>query len=193
MSPFPVRLPNALRHAALAVALSSSLAPALHASDTSPQRMQSLKEIRENAVVIQKWETSCAAASLATVLTYGFQDPVSERYVAATMLEGTAPARVRARGGFSLLDMKRFVEARGYNGDAYQNLSFEELKLFQAPIVPIRVHGFNHYVVLNAVSEHDVLLADPAFGNRRMSLQRFNSIWLNGLAFVVSNQQGSAL
>jgi predicted double-glycine peptidase len=186
-------LSTALRHVAVVFALMSPLLLSANAADAPSFRVQSLKEIREKAVVMQRWETSCAAASLATVLTYGFQDPVSERHVAATMLKGTAPAKVRARGGFSLLDMKRFVEDRGYSGDAYQNLSLEDLKLFHAPIVPIKVHGFNHYVVLNAITESEVLLADSAFGNRRMSLARFNEVWLSGLAFVVSPKPSTAL
>ncbi len=155
-------------------------------AETPPAfRVQSLKEFREKAVVMQRWESSCAAAALATVLTYGFQDPVSEQYAAARMLEKTDPARVKARGGFSLLDMKRFVEGRGYVGQAYQALSYDDLKIFQAPIVPIQVHGYNHYVVVNAVNDAEVQLADPAFGNRTMSVARFKEVWLNGLAFVV--------
>ena len=46
----------------------------------------SLKEIRETGVVIQKWDTSCGAAAMATVLTYHFNDPVSEREVANGLL-----------------------------------------------------------------------------------------------------------
>lgn len=147
--------------------------------------VQSLKETRERALVMQHWETSCAAAAIATVLTYAFHDPVSERYAAAKMLEKTQAAKVRSRGGFSLLDMKRFVEGHGYSASAYGFLSFEDLKLFRAPIVPISVHGYNHYVVVNTVTDTEVLLADPSFGNRSMSIERFKQDWLNGLAFVV--------
>jgi hypothetical protein len=39
--------------------------------------VRSLQEIRQEGVVIQKWDTSCGAAALATVLTYSLQDPVS--------------------------------------------------------------------------------------------------------------------
>lgn len=179
---------DALRLMAAAILSISTFTHGASADERPPFRIESLKEIREKAVVMQQWETSCAAASLATVLTYGFQDPVSERHVAASMLKTTEPLKVRTRGGFSLLDMKRFVEARGYTGDAYRNLALEDLKLFHAPIVPIQTRGFNHYVVLNAVTEREVLLADPAFGNRRMSVARFNEVWLQGLAFVVSPQ-----
>lgn len=146
----------------------------------------SLKEIRERGVVMQKWETSCAAAALATVLTYGFHDPVSERRVAAGMLEKTDPAKVRARGGFSMLDMKHFVEGRGYKGNGYEHLSFDDIKVFFAPIVPINNFGYNHYVVFNGVKGDSVLLADPAFGNRTLSIDRFKKIWMDGLAFVVT-------
>ncbi len=171
--------------AACVFALLVSVVPGANAAF----QVQSLKEIREKAVVMQRWDNSCAAAALATVLTYGFHDRVSERYAAASMLEKTEPAKVRARGGFSLLDMKRFVEERGYRGDAYQHLSLDDLKLFHAPIVPITVYGYNHYVVVNSVSEREVLLADPAFGNRRMPLGRFMKVWLNGLAFVVTHTE----
>ena len=173
-------------------ALISGVAVSVNAETVPSARVRSLKEIREQAVVMQRWETSCAAAALATLLTYGFDDPVSERHAAAKMLEGTEPAKVKARGGFSLLDMKRFVEARGYSGEAYQHLSLEDLKVFRAPIVPISVHGSNHYVVLNAIDHDEVRLADPAFGNRSMSLAQFSQAWLNGLAFVVTPKPGTS-
>jgi predicted double-glycine peptidase len=149
-------------------------------------RVRSLKEIRERAVVMQEFDNSCGAAALATVLTYGLQDPISERYIAARMLETTAPAKIKAQGGFSLLDMKRFVEARGYHAEAYQNLSLADLQLFHAPIVPIGVFGANHYVVLDALDGDRVVLADPAFGRRSMSVAQFNEAWIDGLAFVVT-------
>jgi len=158
------------------------------AQEPSALNVRSLKEIREKAVVMQKFDNSCAAAALATVLTYGLQDPVTERYVAAKMLEKTEPAKVKARGGFSFLDMKRFVKALGYRGEAYQYLSLEDLKLFRAPIVPIHVHGIDHYVVVNAVYADQVLLADPAFGNRAMPLARFKKVWVDGLVFVVTTK-----
>ena len=152
----------------------------------SEPRYTSLKEIRESGVVMQQWETSCAAATIATVLTYGHGDAVSEAHVAATMLKKTDPATVKRQGGFSLLDMKHFVEDRGYTGRGYKHLSVNDLKAFQAPIVPIDNYGFNHYVVFNGMKDDEVFLADPAFGNRRMSLQQFNRVWMDGMAFVVT-------
>ncbi|MFZ4539869.1 C39 family peptidase [Propionivibrio sp.] len=135
---------------------------------------------------MQQWESSCAAAAVATVLTYGFSDPVSERFAAALMLEKTEPEMVRMHGGFSLLDLKTFVEGRGYQGSAYKHLGLEDLRVFHAPIVPIRQKGYDHYVVFNGLSDGRVLLADPAFGNREVSVKRFNEMWMDGMAFVVT-------
>jgi predicted double-glycine peptidase len=148
---------------------------------------RSLKEIRERGVVMQKWENSCAAASLATVLTYGFGDPVSEKWVAQKMLQKTDPAKVRKQGGFSLLDMKQLVDELGYTGSAYKHLRLEHLMLFHAPIVPINPHGFNHYVVFFGMQDGRVLLADPAFGRRHLSREAFESQWMDGMAFLVSH------
>ncbi len=175
---------RAIRLSSCACLLASLSAASVHAQNEA--RYTSLKEIRERGVVMQQWETSCAAATIATVLTYGHGDAVSEAHIAASMLKKSDPATVKKQGGFSLLDMKRFVEDRGYTGRGYKHLSVNDLRAFQAPIVPIDNYGFNHYVVFNGINDDEVFLADPAFGNRKMSLQQFNRVWMDGMAFVVT-------
>ena len=151
------------------------------------ERVRSLKEIREEGVVIQQWDTSCAAAALATVLTYTHNYPVSEQTVAQDMLRYTEPLKVRYRGGFSLLDMKRYVEGLGYRATGFRELSFDDLVLFEGAIVPLNLHGYNHYVVFKGLKEDgDVWLGDPAFGNWTMSKDRFEEVWMDGIAFVVA-------
>ena len=151
------------------------------------ERVRSLKEIREEGVVIQQWDTSCAAAALATVLTYTHNYPVSEQTVAQGMLRYTEPLKVRYRGGFSLLDMKRYVEGLGYRATGFRELSFDDLVLFEGAIVPLNLHGYNHYVVFKGLKEDgDVWLGDPAFGNWTMSKDRFEEVWMDGIAFVVA-------
>lgn len=147
--------------------------------------VRSLWEIRTEGVVIQQWDNSCAAAALATVLTFGFHDPLSERDVAKSMLGRTDEIKVKVRGGFSFLDMKRFVERRGYKGVGFRNMHIEDLQRYQDPIIPIEVHGYPHFVVFRGMSGDDVRLADPAFGNHSMPRQRFERAWPDGLAFVV--------
>jgi len=148
--------------------------------------VRSLLEIRREGVVIQQWDTSCGAAALATVFTYTFKDPVSERLAAQGMLRRTDPLRVKVRGGFSLLDMKRFAESRGYAAAGYRNLSLEELLAMRSPIVPISEYGDPHFVVVRGLREGRVELADPAFGNHALSVERFKEAWQDGIGFVVT-------
>ncbi len=135
---------------------------------------------------MQRWDTSCGAAALATVLTYRLADPTSEKAIAQAMLQRTDPLRVRVRGGFSLLDMKRYAESRGYAAEGFRQLSLEELSQMDAPIVPIEEYGNPHFVVVRGTRNGEVDIADPAFGNRRMPVERFNRVWQGGIGFVVT-------
>jgi uncharacterized protein len=147
--------------------------------------VRSLLEMRGQRVVLQEWDISCGAAALATVLTYTFGHAVSEREVAQGMLRATEPLRVKVRGGFSLLDLKRFAESRGFSAEGYRDLSLEELLQFNSPIVPISVHGYPHFVVVRGMQDGEIALADPAFGNRTMSSEKFLAAWREGIGFVV--------
>jgi predicted double-glycine peptidase len=148
--------------------------------------VRSLQEIRQEGVVIQKWDTSCGAAALATVLTYYLYDPVSERDVARGMLRMTEPLKVKYRGGFSLLDMKHFAELRGYKGEGYRKLTLDGLLKLNSPIVPIVQYGNPHFVVVRGLDGRGrISIADPGFGNRTMSVPDFTTSWKDGIAFVV--------
>jgi len=148
--------------------------------------VRSLLEIRQEGVVIQQWDASCGAAALATALTYTHGDSVTEREVAQGMLRRTDPLRVKVRGGFSLLDMKRFAESRGFRAEGFRGLSLEELLEQKSPIVPIDARGDPHFVVVRGLRDGRVELADPAFGNRSMPVERFKEAWQDGIGFVVT-------
>src|SRR5918999_6017768 len=157
--------------------------------ETSAEPVRSLLEMRRESVVVQQWDTSCGAAALATVLTYSFKDPVSEKTVAQAMLRRTDPLRVKVRGGFSLLDLKRFAESRGYSAAGFRSVSIEELLAMQSPIVPIDEFGDPHFVVVRGLREGKVDIADPGFGNRTMSVERFRAAWKDGIAFIVTREK----
>ena len=148
--------------------------------------VRSLAEIRHERVVMQKWDLSCGAAALATLLTYDLNDPVPEREIATAMLRRTEPLKVRAQGGFSLLDLQQYTQARGYEADGYGELTFMDLQGMAPAIVPVRVHGYDHFVVFRGVRGGDVLFADPAYGNRTMPIPEFERIWQQKVAFVVA-------
>ncbi len=159
----------------------------------------SLLEIRKQNVATQEWDLSCGAAALATILNFQHGDPVSEREIATRLMSRTEylenPMLVRFRQGFSLLDLKRFVDDRGYNGVGLGQLTLEHL-LARAPmIVPINTHGYQHFVVFRGTLGDRVLLADPAFGNRTMLRSAFENAWIDfaeigHVGFVVRRRDG---
>jgi predicted double-glycine peptidase len=151
--------------------------------------VRSLLEIRQANVIVQQWDTSCGAAALATLLTYHHGEPVSERAVAQAMLGKTDPLRVKVRGGFSLLDMKRYAEARGFQADGYTGVSLADLAKFGPAIVPVVLDRYPHFVVFRARSGDRVLIADPAYGNRSVEVEVFEKAWQK-VAFVVDRPAG---
>ncbi|HEY7378909.1 MAG TPA: C39 family peptidase [Steroidobacteraceae bacterium] len=182
---------SAVQAALLVLALISAEAmSATAAIDPAGTRVavpvRSMQELRFSHLVPQTWDVSCGAAALSTVLTYDLGRPVSEYTVATWILRGVDPQRVRARGGFSLLDLKRFAKAAGYEAEGYGGMTFEELvALRTSAIVPVRIHGLDHFVVMRGAIADRVVLGDPAFGNLTVSTERFQQLWKGGIAFVV--------
>jgi len=145
--------------------------------------VRSLIEMRTQGVVVQKFDLSCGAAALATLLTFQFGDRVSEKEVTAGLIRRPEyiehPELVRIRQGFSLLDMKRYVAARGYMGIGYGNLEMSDMVDMAPIIVAVNSFGYNHFVILKGMIGDKVGLADPAYGNRSMSRQKFEEMLIN--------------
>jgi ABC-type bacteriocin/lantibiotic exporter with double-glycine peptidase domain len=62
-------------------------------------------------------------------------------------------------------------------------------------IVPVRLRGYPHFVVFRGILGNRVLLADPAFGNRTMTVDRFERAWLvypqlGRIGFAVARYDG---
>jgi hypothetical protein len=150
------------------------------------KNVRTLKEIRGEGVVRQKWDVSCGAAALSTVLTYDFKDPTEETAIVVWLLHRVDGKRVRDRGGFSLLDLKHFAEARGYHSEGFSGMTMEDLALEKTSVItPIRAKGVDHFVVVKGIVAGHVLLADPAFGNMTMRVDQFEKLWKNGIVFEV--------
>ncbi|HLI11325.1 MAG TPA: C39 family peptidase [Alphaproteobacteria bacterium] len=152
------------------------------AADAHRGPVVSLLELRQQSVVVQKYDLSCGAAALATLLRYQYGDPVTEREITRGLISRKEyiehPELVRVRQGFSLLDMKRFVESRGYEGVGYGKLEFADLLRLAPIIVPVSPVGYNHFVIFRGALGGEVLLADPAYGNRTMSREKFERVWI---------------
>src|SRR5699024_7391586 len=81
--------------------------------------VQSLKERSFSRTIQQQYDFSCGSAAVATLLTYQYHDPINEQMVFRTMWQNGNQDKIR-RLGFSLLDIKNFLSARGYAANGYK-------------------------------------------------------------------------
>jgi predicted double-glycine peptidase len=156
----------------------------------------SWRDIRRQNVVMQALDFSCGAAALATVLRYGFAEPVNEtELIGYIFIFGQTPAegykKYFKRQGFTLLDLKRAARAKGYLGKGYKNMNLDELLEFidgeHIPVlVPIRPMGYNHFVVVRGMAGNRILISDPAKGNTTLTVRQFLDIWIDGIGFIVN-------
>jgi predicted double-glycine peptidase len=199
----PTPTPAAGRRAVLraAAGLAAALAlPAAAAAQSSGRRpVVSLLELRRRNVVVQDFDLSCGAAAIATILNFQHGEDLTERQVTRALIDRPEylenPDIVRARFGFSLLDLKRFVERLGYEGIGFGRLDLAELGRLAPAIVPVNTRGLPHFVVVKEIAIGSVFLADPAFGNRSLDVDRFERAWLEApeigrVAFVVRRRDG---
>jgi len=156
-------------------------------------------ELRSERVVLQHFDLSCGAAALATLLAFQQDDPVGEREVALGLMGRQeyleTPELVTVRQGFSLLDLQRYVEGRGYRGRPLGGLEYADLPGLAPLIVVIEEAGYNHFVVYRGRMLDRVLLADPAFGTRTMRVDQFEHAWishgkLGRVGFVLERTDG---
>lgn len=151
--------------------------------------VRSFQELRQTNVVKQRWDMSCGAAALSTLLTYHYNDPVPESEIIIGILKTTDPMKVRARGGFSLMDLKKFTDRYGYKGAGYAELTLDDLTGFKTPaIIPVNIKNYDHFVVFRGAYGDRVLFSDPVYGAVSMQKKRFLEIWKNGIGFFLKKE-----
>lgn len=144
------------------------------------------KTLRDQNVVIQKYDYSCGPASLATLLTYHYKDPVSERTIlsaAKTVLSKEAYLTAQ-KEGLSLFDLKLIAESRGYMVKGVK-IPLKALTKIPIPIlVHLNVGKYLHFAVLKGVKNNRVYLSDPSRGNLEMTPGEFKKEW-QGIALII--------
>lgn len=151
-------------------------------------KVVSMKERRFATTIRQQHDYSCGSAALATLLTHHYRHPVSEETVFKAMWEKGDQAKI-SREGFSLLDIKRYLEGTGYSADGYE-APLERLASVGIPaIVLIRDNGYNHFVVVRGIQDGKVAVADPSVGARVIPQEQFEKMRLNRILFVINGRK----
>jgi len=137
-------------------------------------------------IVRQAYDYSCGSAALTTLLNGYVGTQLNEQQIMNGLLEYGERDKIIERRSFSLLDMKRFVNALGLDSGGYRG-EFEDLvKQGQPAIVPISYAGFKHFVIYKGYKDGRVYIADPALGNISFDQERFKQIWENNTLFLIN-------
>jgi len=145
--------------------------------------VRSMRDIRYGHVVTQQFDYSCGAAALATLLKFGYGIDIPETELIRRMMAFSKPEIV-VKNGFSMLDMKKFVETIGLRGRGFR-VNVDALYHLQIPVmVLMNIDGYEHFVIVKHAEEGRIFIADPALGNRIVLQEDFAKTW-NGLVFAV--------
>jgi ABC-type bacteriocin/lantibiotic exporter with double-glycine peptidase domain len=126
--------------------------------------------------VEQHAEEDCGAACLATVARHhGRRLPVSRiRELVGTGERGT-----------TLLGLRRGAEAIGFHARAVRADDALLTRLGAIPLPAICHWQGNHWVVLHGRQGRKLVIADPAVGIRKLSMQEFRQRWGNGALLLL--------
>lgn len=125
--------------------------------------------IQKKNVVKQNVDYSCGSASLATILTYFYNQPTTESQVIKDLALNKQMA--------SFQDLANVSQKYGFIGKGIAT-NYDSLKKIKIPaIVYLNHNRTDHFSVLRAIDDTHVYLADPSWGNRTLTRKQFEKIW----------------
>lgn len=152
----------------------------------SNAQVTSWKNLNEQHIIMQKYDYSCGAASLATLMKYYFNEDISEKKLLTyikTVFNQQEYKRIE-KDGLSFLELEKISRSRGYQS-ANVRLKLSALKQLSGPVIVfLKTKDYRHFAVLRGVREDRVFLADPSRGNIRLSVKEFTKEW-KGETFVL--------
>jgi predicted double-glycine peptidase len=152
-------------------------------------RVITYRDIPFRTVVRQQHDYSCGSAAVATLLTYHYGALRTEAQVFEAMYAVGDKKRIEAQG-FSLLEMKTYLDGQGYRADGFR-LTYQALANLNTPsIAMINTGNYRHFVVVKGVSDTEILVGDPMLGLRAYKRAEFEKIW-NGVAFLVRDPRNA--
>ncbi|WP_258075961.1 C39 family peptidase [Methylobacter tundripaludum] len=151
----------------------------------------SFLERRFKTVYKQQYDFSCGSATLASLLTYHYDDAVDEQSVFVDMYQNGDRQKIQKQG-FSLLDIKLYLERRGYRSDGFK-IKLDQLVTANVPAITIiNNNGYLHFVIIKGVSDQEVLVGDPAVGVKAIPRDEFEEMWGNRILFLIHDKQDVA-
>jgi predicted double-glycine peptidase len=152
--------------------------------------VMSWRDIPFRTTVRQQYDYSCGSAAVATLLRHHYGVSVEEAEVFRSMYERGDQERIQ-RVGFSMLDMRGYLERAGFQADGLR-LSLDRLATLNIPAIALITHdNYRHFVVVKGVSDTEVLVGDPTFGLQTYSRADFEAVW-NGVVLAIRHAPDTA-
>ncbi len=152
--------------------------------------VRSMRELRFVETVPQQYDFSCGSAAVATLLSHHYGRKTGEIEVFLEMWKQGDRAKIRQEG-FSLLDMKRYLDAHDFAADGFRIPAERISKAGVAGIVLLEHLDQPHFVVVSGERDGQILLNDPARGIWSLPIGELEELW-NGIFFVVRGRASLA-
>lgn len=155
------------------------------------RKVKTMMGLRHSHVQLQERDFSCGAASLTSIFNFYLDYPTREIDVIqglfALAKEHGTLEKVIQRRGFTLLDLKKYAESKGFKTSAFKLEYSDLVELGEPALVPIIPSGYKHFVVFRGADDKYVYLADPSFGNLTQTVEEFKHDWygFTNVALVV--------
>ncbi len=145
---------------------------------------KSWKQIKNKDLNRQKYDYSCGAASLATLLDYYYNLKVREVDVLNGILKNrelsskTEVELENADFPINFLDLAKYSQSKGFKVVGLK-LDITTLSKLKIPvIVHLKVKGYDHFSVYKGIDKNNfVHLADPSVGNLKVKLSKFEKFF----------------
>lgn len=184
---------------ALSFLLTAGLSPFAYAASFSAggirvsKNVKPMRDIKHQNIVTQSMDYTCGPAGLSTLLNYYLDDPITEKEIIEELHKHVPREKAIERGGFTLLDLKNFAQAQGYEVTGYR-MDVEFLRSVKQPVlVRINMRNYSHFVIVKGVINDRIFLADPTAGNVSMKIPQFEKIWTNGIGLVIEDPTKNSL
>lgn len=155
-----------------------SRVPIIEQEYTVSVPVSSWRELRNEDVVRQKFDFSCGAASMATLMQHFYNVDVNESSIIKAVLASKGvgvEARKLEKSDFALsfADLADHAKTLGFKGVGVA-MDLEGLRKLRVPvIIYIKIRSFEHFTVFKGISGNFVYLADPSFGNMKVKMEKF--------------------
>lgn len=149
--------------------------------------VKSFADIKFSTVYKQQFDFSCGSAALASLLTFHYDDNVNEQSVFLDMFQHGDQEKIKELG-FSLLDMKNYLERRGYRSNGFK-MELDRLHEANSPAITIiNTDGYLHFIIIKGLTEQQVLVGDPAIGVNIIQRDKFEEMWENRILFLIQTE-----